>query len=79
VAITSWREGVIVLVLVLAPIGLAAILMAIGVSVIAVWQIVHGHQPTNASKHSALWLLVLRCRQLDRRGGGMALVVAPGV
>jgi len=38
----SWREGLIVLVMVLAPIGLAAILMAIGISVIAVWQIVHG-------------------------------------
>jgi membrane protease YdiL (CAAX protease family) len=38
----SWREGVIVLVMVLAPIGLAAILMAIGLSAIAIWQIVHG-------------------------------------
>ena len=38
----SWREGVIVLVMVLAPIGLAAILVAIGLSVIAIWQIVHG-------------------------------------
>ena len=38
----SWREGVIVLVMVLAPIGLAAIFMAIGLSVIATWQIVHG-------------------------------------
>ena len=38
----SWREGVIVLVMVLSPIGLAAILMAIGLSVIAIWQIVHG-------------------------------------
>ena len=38
----SWCEGVTVLVMVLAPIGLAAILMAIGLSVIAIWQIVHG-------------------------------------
>jgi hypothetical protein len=38
----GWREGLIIPVMVLAPIGLAAILMAIGISVIAVWQIVHG-------------------------------------
>src|SRR5215475_9875537 len=38
----SWREDVIVLVMVLAPIALAAILMAIGLSAIAIWQIVHG-------------------------------------
>ena len=43
---SSWREGIIVFVMVLAPIGLAAILMAIGVSAIAVWQIVHG-SPVN--------------------------------
>src|SRR5215470_12615215 len=75
----SWREGVIVLVMVLAPIGLAAILMAIGLSVIAIWQICarDSRQPTNADKHSALWVLVVRCRQLDRRGGRVALVVTP--
>jgi len=38
----SWAEGIIVLVMVLAPIGLAAILVAIGASMTAVWEIVHG-------------------------------------
>jgi membrane protease YdiL (CAAX protease family) len=48
----SWREGTIVLLMVVAPIGLAATLMAVGVSVIAVWQIVHGTPvdlPTSAN------------------------------
>jgi membrane protease YdiL (CAAX protease family) len=36
----DWREGIIVLVMVLAPIGLATLLMTVGVAVIAVWQIV---------------------------------------
>ena len=35
------REGITVLVMVLAPIGLAAILVAVGVCVIAAWQMVH--------------------------------------
>ena len=35
------------------------------------------HQPTNADKHSALWVLVVRYRQLDRRGRRVVLVVAP--
>jgi membrane protease YdiL (CAAX protease family) len=38
---TTRRENILVLVLVLAPIGLAAIIMAVGVSAMAAWQIVH--------------------------------------
>src|SRR5262249_34994741 len=34
-------------------------------------------QSTNADQHSALWILVVRRRQLDRRGGRVALVVTP--
>jgi membrane protease YdiL (CAAX protease family) len=38
----GWRENIFVLAMVLAPVGLAVIVMAIGVSAIAAWQIVHG-------------------------------------
>jgi membrane protease YdiL (CAAX protease family) len=41
-ATSGWRESILVLVMVLAPIGLAAIVMVIGVSSIAAWQIFHG-------------------------------------
>ena len=65
----SWCEGVTVLVMVLAPIGLAAILMAIDLSVIAIRQIARdSRQSTNAGKHAALRNFVVRYRQLDRRG-----------
>jgi hypothetical protein len=46
-----WREGILVLPIVLAPIGLAVIVMAIGLATQA-WQIVHGASielPTPAS------------------------------
>ncbi len=38
----GWRESIVVLVMVLAPVGLAIILIATGVFVIAGWQIVRG-------------------------------------
>jgi membrane protease YdiL (CAAX protease family) len=38
----SWRESILIFVMVLAPIGLAVIVMVIGVSAIAAWQIVRG-------------------------------------
>lgn len=38
----GWREGILVLVMVLAPVGLAVILMAVGVFAMAGWQIVRG-------------------------------------
>lgn len=37
----GWRESVLVLVMVLAPIGLAVIVAAIGLSARAAWQIAH--------------------------------------
>jgi membrane protease YdiL (CAAX protease family) len=37
----GWREGSLVLVLVLAPIGLAVIIMAAGLAALAAWQIAH--------------------------------------
>jgi Type II CAAX prenyl endopeptidase Rce1-like len=37
-----WRESILVLAMVLAPIGLAVIVMAIGASAVATWQIAHG-------------------------------------
>ena len=42
VAPGGWREGTLVLVMVLAPVGLAVILIAISVFAIAGWQIVRG-------------------------------------
>jgi hypothetical protein len=48
----GWREGILVLVMVLAPIGLTIILVAIGVLAIAGWQIVRGvavELPTRAN------------------------------
>ena len=76
----GWRESILVLVMVLAPIGLAVIVMAIGVAAIAQpGKCCTGYRrTTNTSELSALWAVVLRCRQLDRRGGRLALVVAPG-
>jgi membrane protease YdiL (CAAX protease family) len=47
-----WRKGILVLPIVLAPIGLAVIVMAIGLATRAAWQIVHGASielPTPAS------------------------------
>jgi membrane protease YdiL (CAAX protease family) len=47
-----WRESILVLLIVLAPIGLAAIVMAIGLAARVAWQIVHGASvelPTPAS------------------------------
>jgi hypothetical protein len=41
-ASASWRESILILVMVLAPIGLAAIVMVIGISAIAAWQMVRG-------------------------------------
>jgi membrane protease YdiL (CAAX protease family) len=38
----GWREGILVLVMVLAPVGLAIVLTATGVLAIAAWQIVRG-------------------------------------
>jgi len=38
----SRRESILVLVMVLAPIGLAVVIMAVGVSIMAAWQMVHG-------------------------------------
>jgi membrane protease YdiL (CAAX protease family) len=38
----GWREGIVVLVMVLAPIAMAVVAMVIGVSAMAAWQIVHG-------------------------------------
>jgi membrane protease YdiL (CAAX protease family) len=52
VAADGWRQGILVLLIVLAPIGLAVIVMAIGVAVRAAWQIAHGFSvepPTPAS------------------------------
>jgi membrane protease YdiL (CAAX protease family) len=37
-----WRESILVLLVVLAPIGLAVILMAVGLAARTVWQIAHG-------------------------------------
>jgi membrane protease YdiL (CAAX protease family) len=37
-----WRESILVLLIVLAPLGLAVIVMAIGLAARAAWQIVHG-------------------------------------
>jgi membrane protease YdiL (CAAX protease family) len=48
----GWREGTLVLVMVLAPIGLAIILVGIGVIAIAGWQVVRGvavELPTRAN------------------------------
>src|ERR1700722_19857547 len=48
----GWREGILVLVMVLAPIGLAIILVGGGVLAIAGWQIARGvsvELPTRAS------------------------------
>jgi membrane protease YdiL (CAAX protease family) len=48
----GWREGILVLVMVMAPIGLAMIVMAAGVSVIAAWQSLRGaavELPTRAN------------------------------
>jgi hypothetical protein len=42
----GWREGIIVLVLVLAPIALAVFLVATGVFAIAGWQMLHGSAVT---------------------------------
>jgi membrane protease YdiL (CAAX protease family) len=47
-----WRESILVLLVVLAPIGLALIVMAVGLAGRAAWQIVHGASvelPTPAS------------------------------
>jgi membrane protease YdiL (CAAX protease family) len=52
VAPGGWREGVLVLVMVLAPVGLAVILIATGVVAIAAWQVVRGAPvviPTSAN------------------------------
>ena len=38
----GWREGIVILLMVLAPIGLAATLMVIGISIVAAWRIIHG-------------------------------------
>jgi membrane protease YdiL (CAAX protease family) len=38
----GWRESILVVAMVLAPIGLAVIVMAVGVSTIAAWQMLHG-------------------------------------
>lgn len=40
--VTGWRENILVLSIVLAPIALASILMATGLSALAAWQIAHG-------------------------------------
>ena len=48
----GWRESILVLLIVLAPIGLAVTVMAIGLAARAAWQIVHGvsvELPTPAS------------------------------
>jgi membrane protease YdiL (CAAX protease family) len=42
VAADGWGQGVIVLLIVLSPIGLAVIIMAIGLAARAAWQIAHG-------------------------------------
>jgi membrane protease YdiL (CAAX protease family) len=38
----GWRESILVVLMVLAPVGLAVIVMAIGLSTRAAWQIAHG-------------------------------------
>jgi len=48
----GWREGVVVLVTVLAPVGLAVILTTAGICAIAAWQMAHGlafEMPTRAN------------------------------
>jgi hypothetical protein len=63
----GWRESILVLAMVLAPVPLA---------------IIHARgtcRNTNKREPSAIWTAVLHCHQLDRRGGGVALVIAPGV
>lgn len=76
----GWREGTLVMVMVLAPLGLAIILVAIGVFAIAGWQIARGvavELPTSASIRpygllayaAASWIDVAAVRLWSSRRG----------